>query len=97
MNDSNSTERKPLEATFVNFLATLRLQILVCLGHVPDPATKTRKRNLEQARYLIDILQILQKKTAGNLDETEEKALQGILYEAQMRYVQAVDQERAAT
>ncbi len=93
-----TTERaargKPLEASFTNFVATLRLQVLVCLGLVPNPATKSRQIDLEQAKYLIDTLNIIQQKTQGNLDETERKVLEGVLYEVEMRYVDAVNASR---
>ena len=38
----------------------------------------------------IGSLEVLQKKTKGNLVEEEEKILNGVLYELQMQFVQAV-------
>ena len=43
--------------------------------------------DLDQAKYSIDLLQILKDKTKGNLEEDEGKHLNGILYELRMRYV----------
>ena len=77
------------EPSFANFIATLRLQVFVCLGQVPNPATQKPEKDLGQAKYLIDTLQILEQKTQGNLDETEKTLLDTVLYEARMRYVEA--------
>ena len=53
----------------------------------PDPVTKEAKRNLVAAKQTIDILNILEAKTKGNLDEDEKQLMEGILYELRMRYV----------
>ena len=42
------------------------------------------------AKHQIDLLEILEKKTAGNLDEEEKKVLGGVLYELRMQYVEVV-------
>ena len=86
--EGQSGDQTP-RASFTSFVATLRLQALVCLGELPNPATQKQEADLGQAKYLIDTLQIVQEKTKGNLDETEQKLLDTILYEARMRYVEA--------
>lgn len=82
-------DRKPPEANFATFIATLRLQVLVCLGEVPNPATQEPQRDLAQAKYLVDTLAVIERKTEGNLDENETRLLDTILYETRMRYVEA--------
>lgn len=82
--------RPPLpEANFASFIATLQFQTLVALGEVPNPATEKADRDLPQAKYLIDTLGIMQEKTKGNLTDDEKRALDAILYDMRMRFVNA--------
>jgi len=43
--------------------------------------------NLPLAKHTIDILSMLEKKTAGNLGPDEEKLLKSVLYQVRMSYV----------
>ena len=72
---------------FSMFLSTLSMQAMMALGEVPHPATNAPQEDLEQARYLIDILGMLQEKTKGNLTPEEASLLEGVLYELRMKYV----------
>lgn len=72
---------------FALFLSTLSMQALMALGEVPHPVTQTAQEDLEQARYLIDVLGMLETKTKGNLTAEEASLLEGVLYELRMKYV----------
>lgn len=74
---------KPAQAAkpspvFVEFLTEIATQA----------AYHLQGRQLEQARYTIDILETLREKTKGNLADDEQKLLDRYLYELQMQYVQ---------
>lgn len=75
------------EMNFAGFVLSLSTTAMYHFGDFPDPVTKEAKRNLVAAKQTIDILNILQTKTKGNLDEDEKQLLEGILYELRMRYV----------
>ena len=45
------------------------------LGQIPHPATGEKAVNLRAAKSVMDSLEMLAGKTAGNLTETEEKLL----------------------
>ena len=72
---------------FSLFLSSLSMQAMMALGEVPHPATNAPQEDLEQARYLVDILGLLQEKTKGNLTQEESSLLEGVLYELRMKYV----------
>jgi len=60
------------------------------LGLVEDPTTQqTAPVDRTLARSDIDMLEILQEKTQGNLTPEEEKLLQSLLYDLRMRFVEA--------
>ncbi|MBZ5535498.1 MAG: DUF1844 domain-containing protein [Acidobacteriia bacterium] len=74
--------------TFETLVLSLSSTAMVQLGLVPDPATNQPEPNLPAARQTIDILEILQQKTKGNLDESESKLLDNILYELRMTFLE---------
>lgn len=57
------------------------------MGKVVNPMTGKVERDLEQAKGTIDMMEMLKRKMAGNLDAEEEKLLSHFLYELQMNYV----------
>ncbi|MBN2567853.1 MAG: DUF1844 domain-containing protein [Deltaproteobacteria bacterium] len=75
------------EINFPGFILSLHTSAMFQFGDIADPVSKERKRNLPAVKQTIDILDMLKKKTSGNLDDDEEKLLDGILYELRMRYV----------
>lgn len=75
-------------ADFNLFLSSLSMQAMVALGEVAHPATGVPQEDLEQARYIIDVLGILQEKTQGNLTQEESGLLEGLLYELRMKFVE---------
>ncbi len=78
------------EVDFSNFVLSLAATAMVQLGMVPDPETgQSVQPNLPIAQHTIDTLVLLQEKTAGNLDDEEEKLLESMIYELRLRYVEA--------
>lgn len=76
-----------LEARFDLFVSGLAMEALIALGDIPHPTTRKTATNLEQAKYLIDTLGVLEEKTRGNLSVEEEKLLGDALYQLRMRYL----------
>ena len=62
---------------------------MVNLSVISSPDTTEVSVNLEAAKQVIDILGILEEKTRGNLDESEAKLLQSLLYDLRVHYVDA--------
>ena len=88
--DEAAAARPPLpEPSLKTFVSGMAGQVLVNLGAVPNPVTGKPEVSLEQAKYSIDLLQILQDKTKGNLTDEEDKLMRTILYDLRMRYVEA--------
>lgn len=73
--------------TFSTFALSLASSALVQLGEVPDPATGQVGEDLALAKHSIDILSMLQEKTANGLDAEESRLLEGLLYELRMKFV----------
>jgi len=75
------------EANLLTLMLSLYTHVQICLGVVPDPLSQKTQKDLPQAKYNIDLLEILQEKTKGNLTKEEEQALESILYEVRMTYI----------
>ena len=75
------------EARFDLFISGLAMEGFVAMGELPHPATRKRAINLVQAKYLIDLLGVLEEKTKGNLSADEERLLRDALYQLRMRYL----------
>lgn len=89
MPESKDTpQMKAPPATFEFLAQTLFTQALMAFGKIPNPITKESLKNLETARHFIDMLEMLDKKTAGNLDKDEQRLLEEILHQLRMTYMQ---------
>lgn len=84
--ENNKTEA--LEINFATFVLSLASSAQVHLGLVPNPATKKTEVALHLAKQTIDILEMIEKKTKGNLEENENKLLEQLLYELRMQYME---------
>ncbi|MGE3182679.1 MAG: DUF1844 domain-containing protein [Phycisphaerae bacterium] len=78
-----------LEGGFAELLNLLAMQAVVGLGGMATPTGERIPPNLETAKHFIDLIEVLDEKTTGNLSEDEKKILDQTIYELRMIYVQA--------
>ena len=84
------------EALFIAFILNLHATTMIALGKIASPLTQKIERNLEQARFTIDLLGMLEAKTAGNRTEEESRALKTVLTELRLNYVDELDKDKQA-
>lgn len=78
----------PLPAiSFSTFILSLNSSVLVHLGLLADPSTGQTEKNLPLAQQTIDLLGMLEEKTAGNLAADEAHLLKNILYDLRINYI----------
>jgi hypothetical protein len=82
---NSSADAPPI--TFSSFVIGLATQALMFLGAVPDPKGEPLEKNPMEAAAIIGVIEMLAKKTEGNLSEDESKLVEEVLYELRMRYV----------
>jgi hypothetical protein len=63
------------------------------LGKIQDPQTGTSEPQLPQAKHAIDMLAMLERKTAGNLTEAERGILSNALTQLRLNYVDVVSEQ----
>lgn len=74
---------------FVELINLLAIQATVALGGYQGPGGERIPANPAAAKHHIDLLEVLEKKTKGNLTEEEKSMLGGVLYELRMQFVQS--------
>ncbi len=77
-------------ADFNQLITTLASQALMYMGLVPDPQTGQRMVGFEYARRQIDMMEVLEEKTKGNLSTEESNSLASMLHQLREQYVQTV-------
>lgn len=78
------------EASFQTLVSMLASQALLYMGAIPDPQSGRRIAMFDMARHNIDLLEVIEAKTAGNLDDEEKSLIGSTLYELRSHYVDAV-------
>ena len=73
--------------SFLDLVAAVAQPIALYLGDVKMPDGESME-NLPLARLHIDLLEILQQKSAGNLTDQEKGFLEDLLYQLRLRYVE---------
>lgn len=72
---------------FSFFISTLALQASIALGQIANPANNKTENNPQQAKFIIDTLDMLKEKTKNNLTREEANLLENMLYELKMQYI----------
>ena len=80
--------REP-ERDLTGLFAMLASSAAIAMGDAPDPLTGQRQRDLAHAAEAIDLLVLLREKTEGHRSATETQILEGLIYDLQLRYVEA--------
>jgi len=87
MNENPSRD----DQLFMQLILTFQSAAWQALGKIKNPITDKIERNLDQARFSIDILDMLHRKTEGNLADPLKTILQKSVSELQMNYVTESD------
>ena len=85
MTDASSLPTPSFEV-LAQVLAT---PVYVHLGMVPNPATGQAEKDLEQARWALDLLHVLHEKTRGTATAEESSRLESMLHQLREAYSRA--------
>ena len=80
-------QAEPFQVDFSTFIMSLTSSAFYHLGDMADPTTGKKEVNLPAVQQTIDMLIMLKEKTKGNLKEDENKLLEQLIYELQVKYV----------
>lgn len=74
-------------ASFEMLVTTLATEAMIGLGQLPHPLTGQVHADPAQARYAIDMIEMLAEKTRGNLTPNEERGLRELLHQLRMAFL----------
>jgi len=81
------TPYAPAQPSFAALINSLATQALLTMGHLEG--VEGVETDLDQSRYTVDLLAMLQDKTKGNLLPEEVAHLEQVLHELRLAFVKA--------
>jgi len=79
---------------FLGLIHSFQAAAMQQIWKTMNPYTEKIERDLGQARLSIDMLEMLQERTSGNLTGEESRFLSHVLTELRLNYVAEVDEDK---
>jgi hypothetical protein len=79
---------------FLYLVSTFEMAALQQMGKIKNPMTDKIEKDLFQAQFSIDVLDMLSVKMKGNLSEYEEKFLKNIISQIKLNYVDEANKSK---
>ena len=76
------------ELMFIGLLQSFVSSAWIQLGKQENPLTGKTEPNLKEAQFTIDMLEMIEKKTKGNLSDNEQQILHTALSDLKMKFVE---------
>ena len=98
MSETNepSPDRPNRKDLFLGLVHSFQAAAMQQMGKIMNPFTQQVERDMKQAQLSIDMLEMLQERTSGNLTGEESRFLTHVLTELRLNYVAEVDEDRKA-
>jgi hypothetical protein len=84
---AHDSETTGIDGHFFRLVATFEAAAMQQLGKIAHPVTGDIEVNLDGARDSIEMLDMVRRKTDGNLNGDEGRLLDHVLYQLRMNYV----------
>jgi uncharacterized protein YjaG (DUF416 family) len=91
------TDQEKYDALFAGLVMMFHAAAMQQMGKVKNPSSDTLERNLEQAQMSIDMLDMLERMTKGNLNDEQSRFLKNVQQELKLNYVDEVSKEQKGT
>lgn len=84
------------QALFAAMISGYTTQAFVALGKMANPVSGEMERDLEHARVMIDMLEMLEAKTEGNRNDQETSALRQSISTLRLNFVEEMNKKDTA-
>jgi Domain of unknown function (DUF1844) len=74
-------------ASLEMLLSTLVTEAMIAMGQMPYPGTNETVVRRNQAKYLIDTIDVIRDKTKGNVTAEETEMMENVLHQLRMAFV----------
>ena len=79
---------------FLYLIGSFEMSAMIAMGKIKNPVTDKAERDLTQAQFSIDILDMLKEKTKNSLSEYELKFLDNVLGQLKLNYIDESQKEK---
>lgn len=88
MTETSSPTQPNLEASFSTLVLSIASSAAMALGLAPHPVSGKTEKDLNLARFNIDLLTMLHDKTKNNRTADEDRFIATILQDLKMKFIQ---------
>ena len=85
---SQKPASQQMDASLSTLVLSLASSAAMSMGLAPDPVSGKTEKDLNMARFNIDLLTMLEEKTKNNRTPDEEKFISTILQDLKMKFIQ---------
>ncbi len=90
------TPENDIDIQFFQLVLSLQAAAMQQMGKVANPMTGKVDRDLAMAKNSIDMLEMVERKTRGNLTDDEKRLMDHLLYELRLNFVDELAKDQAA-
>lgn len=84
---SKNTAADSLPCSFSTLVLSMASSAVLAMGLDKNPQTGQYEKDMDVARFNIDMLNLLREKTKNNLDKEEQQFLDSVVSDLQMKFV----------
>lgn len=79
---------------FLYLVGSFEMSAMMAMGKIKNPMTDKTEKDLNQAQFSIDILDMLKDKTSGKLSEYELKYLENTLGQLKLNFIDESNKDK---
>lgn len=87
-------DQPDVDVQFYQLVLSLQAAAMQQMGKIANPITGQIERDLTMTKHTIDMLEMIQRKTAGNLNPDEKRMVEHLLYELRMNFVDELAKDK---
>ncbi len=80
---------------FLYLVGSFEMSAMMAMGKIKNPMTDKTEKDMNQAQFSIDILDMLKEKTKGNISEYEAKYLENITGQLKLNYLDEANKDNS--
>ena len=81
---------------FLYLVGSFEMSAMMAMGKIKNPMTDKTEKDMQQAQFSIDILDMLKDTTKGNISEYEAKYLENVTGQLKLNYIDEANKDKAA-
>ncbi len=85
---------KEVDIQYFQLVLSLQAAAMQQMGKVASPLTGKVERDMDMAKNSIDMLEMVERKTRGNLSDDERKLIEHVLYELRLNFVDELKRDQ---